>query len=170
MKKLLAIVCSTYMLFASGIVLAESDNQILLKSFHKYGITNCDKFIEKNSSLIGNWNFFISKHANEIDKSVKEASVIQIYGSHNDTIKTDDSYIQTKNQCFLHARSTVTYSGSCRDHVDLNFWYVSSSMPGKDYTQYTNKGGITMQVKEILVGNFNACIQETDRRISAPLG
>ena len=73
----------------------ESSNRILLKAFHKYGITKCDDFIIKNSALKKNWYFLITQHEGHIDKQVKEVSVIQIYGSKDDTIKSDDSYIQT---------------------------------------------------------------------------
>ncbi len=143
---------------------AESNDQILLNSFHEYGITKCDKFILENSRLEGNWNLFISKHAGGIDGSATEVSVIRIWGTENDTVKVDDSYIQTPKNCYLHHRSTVTYPGSCESNVDGNYWYVSNRMPGKDYTTYTNKGGADMQAKEIQVGNFKACIQETGIR------
>lgn len=169
MKKLIVITASTYLALVSGVVLAADDNGKLLNSFHNYGITKCDKFIIKNSGLESHWNYFISRHADDISDTVKEASVIQIYGSVDDTVKTDDSYIQSKNGCFLDSRSTITHSGPCKDHVDMDSWYVSKEMPGKDYTQYTNKGGVTMQVKEISVGNFKACIKETTRRDSVPL-
>lgn len=169
MKKILVLVALAYMTLASGILFAETDNKILVNEFHKYGITKCDKFILQNSKLDENWNIFISKHAKAIDDTVKEASIIQIFGNKNDTVKTDDSYIQSKKGCFVHKRSTVTYSGPCSEHVDLNAWYVSTAMPDKDYTTYTNKGGVGMQAKEISVGNFKACIQETGIRNSAPL-
>lgn len=157
------------MTLTSGIVFAETDDQILLKAFHKYGITKCDKFLIKNSKLDENWNFFISKHADAIDDNVKEASIIQIFGSKNDTVKFDHSYIQSKKGCFVHKRTITTFSGPCSEHVDLNYWYVSTDMPDKDYTTYKNKGGVEMHVKEISVGNFKACIQETGIRNSAPL-
>ena len=143
---------------------AESDDQILLNAFHEYGITKCDKFILENSRLEGNWDFFISKHAGGIDGSATEVSLIKIWGVENDTIKVDDSYIQTPKNCYLHRRSTITFPGTCESNVDGNYWYVSNRMPGKDYVTYKNKGGIEMQAKEIQVGNFKACIQETGIR------
>lgn len=143
---------------------AESDDQILLNSFHKYGITKCDKFILENSRLEGNWNLFISKHAGGIDGSATEVSIIRIWGVENDTVKVDDSYIQTPKNCYLHRRATITYPGTCESNVDGNYWYVTDRMPGRDYVTYTNKGGIVMQAKEIQVGNFKACIQETGIR------
>jgi len=147
-----------------GAAHAESDDQILLNAFHKYGITKCDKFILENSKLEGNWNMFISKHSGGIEGSATEVSIIRIWGTENDTVKADDSYIQTPKNCYMHRRSTVTYPGTCESNVDGNYWYVSNNMPGKDYTTYTNKGGVEMQAKEIQVGNFKACIQETSIR------
>jgi hypothetical protein len=169
MKRILALLASVYITMSSGIVLAETDDQILLNSVHKYGITKCDKFIIKNSKLIGNWNFFISKHKGAINETVNELSIIQIYGSKNDTVKTDDTYIQSNKGCFVHQRSTTSFSGPCSEHVDMTAWYVSTDMPDKDYTSYKNKGGVEMHVKEISMGNFKACIQEVGVRNSAPL-
>lgn len=143
---------------------AENDDQVLLNSFHKYGITKCDKFILENSRLEGNWNFFISKHGSGIDGSATEVSIIRVWGVENDTLKVDDSYIQTPKSCYLHRRSTITYPGSCESNVDGNYWYVSNRMLGNDYTTYKNKGGVEMHAKEIQVGNFKACIQETGTR------
>lgn len=143
---------------------AENDNQTLLNSFHKYGITKCDQFIIEHSKLNGNWNYFINKHSGGIDGPTTEVSVIRIWGSENDTVKVDDSYIQTPKNCYVHTRSTVTFPGSCESNVDGNLWYVSNRMPRKDYTTYTNQGGVDMQAKEIQVGNFKACILETAKR------
>ncbi len=143
----------------------ESTNSSLLKAFHKYGITKCDDFIIQNSSLKHNWHFFISQHKQDIDKEIKEASVIQIHGTKNDTIKTDDSYIQTPEACYLNARFTLTYSGPCSSSIDLDHWYVSEAMPNNDYTEYKNKYGVSLFAKEITVGNFKACIYEYNRRI-----
>lgn len=145
---------------------AKSGDQILLDAFHEYGITKCDSFILEKSPLNGkpNWNFFISKHGGGIDGTATEVSVIQIYGSKDDTVKIDYSYIQTNKACFVHSRSTITYPGTCSSNVDGNYWYVTRKMPNKDYVTYTNSGGIEMQAKEISVGNFKACIQETSIR------
>ena len=107
MRKLFLILVSAYATLASGVVLAVSDDEKLLNAFHKYGLTKCDKFILANSKLKGDWNFFISKHP-DID-GVKEASAIQITGSKNDTVKTDDSYIQTPKACFLHSRLVAVF-------------------------------------------------------------
>lgn len=164
-------VVSSVLVFTSAIFSsmshAQSDNQTLLNSFHKYGITKCDRFILEKSPLKGNWNYFISKHGNHgngIDGTATEVSVIQIFGSKGDTVKIDYSYIQTNKSCFVHSRSTITYPGSCSSNVDGDFWYITNPMPNKDYVTYKNKGGIEMQAKEISVGNFKACIQETSIR------
>ena len=42
--------------------LAESDDDILLKAFHKYGITKCDTFILKNAKLKANWDLLAKSH------------------------------------------------------------------------------------------------------------
>lgn len=79
-------------------------------------------------------------------------------------MKIDDSYIQTPKSCYLHSRAITTFPGPCDSNVDGNYWYVSNRMPGKDYTTYKNKGGIEMHAKEIQVGNFKACVQESSIR------
>jgi len=157
-------------LFFSTASYAQKDNQILLDSFHKYGIKKCDSFIEKNSSLRSNWNFYISKHAGGIDGPATEVTVIQIFGSAGDTVKIADTYIQTPKKCFLTSSWTLTFKGSCESNVDGNSWYVSDPMPSKDYTQYTNAGGVEMLAKEISMGNFKACLQEGMKRVSGPHG
>ena len=163
-------VVSSVLVFTSAIFsstsFAKSDNQILLDAFHEYGITKCDSFILDNSPLNDkkNWNVFISKHAENFDDTVKEVSIIQIYGSKGDTVKVDYSYIQTDKSCFVHSRSTITFPGSCSSNVDSNYWYVTEQMPNKDYVTYKNNGGVEMQAKEISVGNFKACIKETFSR------
>lgn len=164
MKNTLSVVVAAYIAMSSGAAFAVSDDQILLNSFHQYGITKCDKVILKESGLQSDWSFFISKHTSAIDDSVKEASVSQVFGTKDDTVKTDVSYIQSKKACFYHVRNTVTFAGPCKEHIDMNAWYVSTAMNSKDYTEYKNKGGVTMLAKEISVGNFQACIQETSRR------
>ena len=169
MRKLFAIVAEAYITVASSFVFAESDDETLLNAFHKYGITKCDKLILKHSKLKGDWNFFISKHR-DIDASTPEASIIQIRGTKNDTVKEDDSYLQTQKACFLTSRSTTTASGPCKENVNGDFWYVSKEMTPKDYTQYKNKGGVELYAKEIEVGNFKACIQEIVVRDSSPHG
>jgi len=138
----------------------ESSNHRLLKAFHEYGITKCDDFIIENSSLKKNWYFVISKHEDNIDKKIKEVSVIQIYGSKNDTLKSDDSYIQSSEACYLHSRHTLTFAGSCSSNVNLDHWYVSEEMPDKDYTEYKNQHGVRYFAKEITLGNFKACVHE----------
>lgn len=149
---------------------AQSDNQRLLNNFHEYGITKCDQFILENSMLTGNWDLFISKHADGIDGPTTEVSIIRIWGVENDTVKVDDSYIQTAKSCYLHRRATTSFSGPCESNVDGNYWYISNQMPGKDYVTYKNRGGVEMQAKEIQVGNFKACIQETNLRIKGNQG
>jgi hypothetical protein len=148
----------------SSVVFAQNKNKILLDAFHKYGITACDSFILKNSRLQGNWSFSISKHLEGIDGPSTEVSLVTIYGVKGDTVKIDDSYIQTLKNCFLHSRSTITNSGSCESNIDSNEWNITSEMPNKDYATYENKYGIEMQAKEITVGDSKACIKETSVR------
>ncbi|MCK4874795.1 MAG: hypothetical protein KAR81_05230 [Sulfurimonas sp.] len=148
----------------SSTVFAQSKDEILLGAFHKYGVTACDPFILKNSRLRGNWSFSISKHLEGIDGPSTEVSLVTIYGTKGDTVKIDDSYIQTLKNCFLHSRSTITNLGSCESNIDSNDWNISSEMPNKDYTTYENKYGIEMQAKEITVGDSKVCIKETSVR------
>jgi hypothetical protein len=162
--KITKVVLFSLAITVVGGVYAESDDQTLLDSFHEYGITKCDKFILENSSLVANWNYFISKHAGGIDGSATEVSLIRIWGEENDTVKVDDTYIQTPKNCYLHTKLIATYAGSCESNIDGKYWYVSTRMPGKDYTHYENNGGVDMHAKEIRVGNFKACIQETSIR------
>lgn len=146
------------------------DDQTLLDAFHKYGITQCDKFILENSRLVGNWTYFIGKHAGGIEGNATEVSLIRIWGSEGDTVKSDDSYIQTAHRCYLTSRSTLSFPGTCESNINKDHWYVSNKMPGRDYTTFKNKGDIEMQAKEIAVGNFKACIQETLIRKQGPQG
>jgi len=162
-KNLLSIVMICFA--TSSVIFAQSNEEILLDSFHKYGITKCDAFILKNSRLEGNANLFINKHKGGIDGPSTEVSIITIYGKKGDSVKVDDSYIQTAKNCFLDSRSTVTNSGSCESNIDSNYWQVSLKMPDKDYTTYKNRYGIEMQAKEISVGDLKACIKETSIRI-----
>ncbi|MBL1384865.1 MAG: hypothetical protein COA35_009305 [Colwellia sp.] len=157
-----------------GITLANpvfaNNDQTLLKSFHDYGISQCDSFILENSKLESNWNFFINKHAGGIDGPSTEVTITQIFGSKGDTVKTEDTYIQTAKKCFLRQTWTLTFPGSCSENIDGNSWYVSTKMPNKDYTTYTNAGGMELHAKEISMGNFKACVQEGSKRISSSHG
>ena len=149
---------------------AENEDQILLNAFHKFGITKCDKFILANSGLQENWTYYINKHVGGIDGLTTEVSITIIYGSSNDTVKIDDSYIQTPKNCYLHSRATLTFPGPCESNVDGDTWYISDPMAGKDYIQYRNKNGVELLVKEIQVGNFKACVQEFSKRLKGNQG
>ena len=155
--------------FSPSFVIAD-DTQQLLKSFHQYGITKCDSFISENSELKSNWNYFVNKHAGGIDGPTTEVTATRTYGSKGDTVKVEDTYIQTRKKCFLRQTWTVTGAGSCSDNIDGNYWYVDTPMPSKDYTTYKNAGGIELHAKEISLGNFKACIQEGSKRISSDQG
>ena len=147
-----------------------NDDQSLLKSFHKYGITKCDSFILEHSKLKGNWHFFIGKHLGGIDGTATEVSITEIFGSKNDTVKTDDSYIQTAKKCFLRQTWTVTFPGTCSDNIDGDGWYIVTKMPNKDYTKYENGRGVELFAKEISMGNFKLCVQEGSLRLSGNHG
>ncbi|MFA0055404.1 hypothetical protein [Vibrio echinoideorum] len=140
------------------------ERQILLGSFHNYGIKQCDSFILENSVLKSNWNFFINKHAGGIDGPTTEVTLTRIFGNVGDTVKIDDTYIQTAKKCFLRTSATFTYPGPCSDSIDGNSWYVYNEMPNKDYTAYKSSSGVEMYAKEISVGNFKACIHEMSSR------
>ena len=163
MKILLSIVM--IYLVTSSTLFAQNEDKILLTAFHKYGITNCDAFIIKHSKLQTNWNFFLSKHMDGIDGPSTEVTIISIFGNKGDTIKVDDSYIQTAKNCFLHSRATLTNEGSCASSINSERWKVSLEMPNKDYTTYENKYGMEMQAKDISFGNFQACLVETSVRL-----
>lgn len=150
-------------------VLANND-QTLLKAFHKYGIKKCDSFILENSALKSNWNLFINKHSGGIDGPATEVTATQIFGKKGDTVKIEDTYIQTAKKCFLKSNSTLTFPGPCSDSINGSYWYVSTKMPHKDYTGYKNANGVEMLAKEISVGNFKVCIQESFIRKSGSHG
>lgn len=161
------------LLFSSALLscgVSANDDQTLLELFHEYGIKKCDAFILQNSRLQDNWNLFIGKHAGGIDGPTTEVTITRIFGEKGDTVKVDDTYIQTANKCFLRSAWTLTFSGSCADNIDGNAWYISTPMPNKDYTTYKNAGGIEMHAKEISMGNFKACIQEGSKRDSGKHG
>jgi hypothetical protein len=147
-----------------------NDDQTLLNYFHEYGITKCDSFILQNSKLKDDWNLFVGKHAGGIDGPTTEITITRIYGQKGDTVKIDDTYLQTPNKCYLRSAWTVTFPGTCAENIDGNLWYISNPMPGNDYTTYKNAGGIELQAKEISVGNFKACIQEGSKRLSEKQG
>ncbi|WP_133406907.1 hypothetical protein [Parashewanella tropica] len=167
-KKTIALVISFGISIANP-ALANGD-QSLLKSFHEYGISKCDRFILENSKLKSNWNFFIDKHVGGIDGPATEVTVTQIFGSKGDTVKTDATYIQTSKKCFLRKTWTLTFPGACSENIDGNAWYISKKMPNKDYTTYKNAGGIELHAKEISMGNFKACVQEGSLRKSGSHG
>ncbi|MCK6265892.1 hypothetical protein KP803_21790 [Vibrio sp. ZSDE26] len=149
---------------------AASDEQLLINAFHEYGITKCDSFILENSKLKSNWNLFINKQAGGMDGPATEVTITHIFGSKGDTVKNEDTYIQTAKNCYYRGTWTVTFPGSCSESVDGNLWYVSTQMPNKDYTTYKNAGGVELHTKEISMGNFKACVQEGSLRKSARHG
>ncbi|MCD9496882.1 hypothetical protein [Photobacterium carnosum] len=147
-----------------------NDDQSLLNSFHQYGITKCDSFILEHSKLKDNWNFFIGKHLGGIDGTATEVSITEIFGSKNDTVKTDSSYIQTAKKCFLRQTWTTTFPGTCSDNIDGDLWYIVTKMPNKDYTKYENRSRVELFAKDISMGNFKSCVQEGSLRISGNHG
>lgn len=166
-RKLLILAC---LVVGSGHASAESDDQTLLKAFHEYGITKCNKFILEHSRLEGNWNYFISKHAGGIDGLATEVSITRVWGSENDTVKAEESYIQTAKACYVHKRGTTTSAGSCRSAVDANDWQVTSPISGRDYTAYENRGGVSMLAKDVRVGSSTFCIHEYSVRMKGDQG
>lgn len=162
----------SYFAFTSAVAHAvseESDDQKILGLMHKYGITKCDKLILENDKPKTNWNVFVSRPSREIEKTVHTATLVQVFGTLNDTVKTENTYIQSSSGCFIHKTSTISFPGTCSENIDGNKWYVATSMNDKDYTEYKNKGGVSRLAKEIKVGNFNACIQETHLDDNSPL-
>jgi len=144
---------------------AKTNQDILLDAFHKNGINKCDKFIKKNMRLNGNFNVFISKHEDGIDGPSTEVSIVSIYGTKGNTIKFDDSYIQTAKNCALHARSTTTKLGSCSSVINPKQWFRTSPMPNKDYTAYKSREGFDLYAKELSIKDSKVCIMEASMRI-----
>ena len=159
LKLLLSIVLITTTLFA------KSYEDILIESFHKNSITKCDNFIKKNSRIQGHFNVFFSKHQDGIDGKSTEVSIVTIYGEKGNTVKFDDSYIQTAKNCVLHSRSIATKVGSCDSVIDTSTWFRTSPMPKKDYSAYKNKAGFDLYAKELTVGDSKVCIMEASMRI-----
>lgn len=163
MNKLLIFTLVT--ITSAQAIYAQSNQEILLSAFHKNGITKCDKFISKNSRLKDKFNVFISKHENGIDGPSTEVSIVTIYGTKGNTIKFDDSYIQTAKNCVLHSRSIATKEASCDSIINTSKWFRTSPMPDKDYTAYKNKSGFDLYAKELNVGGSKVCIMEASMRI-----
>lgn len=155
---------------AAGALADDEDDRRLLKAFHEFGITRCDSFILQNSRLTGNWYFYMSTHENNVDGPSKEASIIRILGEQGDTIKIDDTFIQSPKKCYLVSRHTLILAGSCASNIDSAHWRVSNSMPDKDYTAYVNRGGVEMHAKEINLGGARACLQEAAIRKNGEQG
>ena len=153
------------MTFSSNLF-AKTNEDILLKAFHKNSITKCDKFIKKHSRLNGHFNVFISKHDDGIDGKSTEVSIVTIYGEKGNTIKFDDSYIQTAKNCVLHSRSVATKIGSCDSIIDTKKWFRTSPMPKKDYSAYKYKLGYDLYAKELTVGDSKICIMQASMRIN----
>jgi len=149
----------------SGQVSASTDG-IVVKAFHKYGITKCDGLISKNTKLMPgtDWQYFLDRQTGGLEGKAVEATITVLYGSKGDTVKTVDTYIQSSKQCYLRSTWTITHPGTCASNMDGDKWYVSSKMPKNDYQTYENGKGATVQAKEISVGNFKACIREGNFR------
>ena len=163
MKKLLLLLI--FILSSTTNIYAKTNEDILLEAFHKNSINKCDKFIKKHMRLQGSFNVFISKHEDGIDGPSTEVSIVTIYGTKGNTIKFDDSYIQTTKNCVLHSRSVATKIGSCDSIIDPNKWFRTSPMPNKDYSAYKNKAGFDLYAKELDVGGSKVCIMEASMRI-----
>ncbi|QMT59163.1 MULTISPECIES: hypothetical protein [unclassified Legionella] len=143
-------------------VVALSDNEQLLKQFHNYGMTHCDKFILMQADLLNkpNRSIDIESPIGELGQGYSTVTLIITYGYKGDTIKQDLSFIETPNRCILTKRATLTSKGPCSQNINPDYWYISKSIPQIDYTSYRNKGDAPMLAKEINVGDFKACIQE----------
>lgn len=153
-------------------VFALKDNHELLKLFHKYGMTKCDKFILKNVNLSNkpNWSLDIEKPNSPLAKGNSIVTLIIAYGKKGDTVKSDFSFVETPNRCILTKRATITFNGSCSKNIDGDYWFISNRMSKLDYTAYQNKGNAPMLAKEVNVGNFKLCIQEFRLTSDSQLG
>lgn len=153
-------------------VFALTDDQNLLVSFHKYGMTKCDKFILQHASLKNkpHWSFDIEQPNKPVGKGYSVVTLVVTYGIKGDTIKRDFSFMQTPDQCIVTERNTLTFNGSCSQNINGDYWYISNQMPEIDYTEYKNKGNAPMLAKEVNMGNFKLCIQEMRLIHSSQLG
>ena len=140
---------------------AQSSNQNLLKQFHKLGITHCDAFIEKNIQVKGEWKFFLSKHAGGIDGPSTEVSMVQIYGTPENSYKNDYTFIQTLKKCFLHKRGLITAQEPCSSAVNSKTWKVQFNLPGFSFKRFKNEKGIVLYSQEL---SDNRCLIEYEFR------
>lgn len=143
--------------------IASNNDLDTLKMFHKYGMTKCDKMILEHASLNkkSNWYTNIERPRTKIENGYSSVTLEEIFGQKGDTVKIDLSFLQTPTKCILTQRGTITFNGSCEKNIDLDKWYVNKKMPELDYTEYRNSGDVPMLAKEVNMGNFKICIQET---------
>ena len=163
----LRILLSFFLALNFNSLFAQENNQIndvLLKKFHKIGITKCDNFIMQHSfidnSKHSNWYYDLIYIPQKNANSTKQATLVFFYGYKNDSVKITYNYSQNDKECILIKVATGTFSGSCIDNVNADYWYVVNNMNNLDYIKYKNPGGVDMYAKEIKVGNFKACITE----------
>ncbi|BCN92228.1 hypothetical protein THMIRHAM_00130 [Thiomicrorhabdus immobilis] len=143
---------------------AQTNKDPMLDEFHKFGITHCDEFIQKNTENMGNWKFFIDKYSGGIDGPSTEVSLTQISGKPGQSFKTDYTFIQTLKQCFLHKRGKITAFDSCAKAVDSKIWTLQFDLPNYGYKRYTDSKGIILYTKELELGGKNACLLEYEFR------
>lgn len=154
----------TASIFTSLPSYAETNKNPILDEFHKFGITHCDEFIQKNTAALGSWKFFIHKHPGGIDGPSTEVSLTQISGKPGQSIKTDYTFIQTLKQCFLHKRGQVTAFDSCDKAVDSKIWNIQFNLPDYDYKRYKDQKGIILYAKELELGGKKACLLDYEFR------
>lgn len=144
---------------------AKNETQPMLKDFHKFGITHCDKFIQKNTATPGSWKYFINKHPSGIDGSSTEVALTQISGNSEQSFKTDYTFIQTLQKCFLLKRGQITAFDSCDKSVDAKIWKVQFNLPDFDYKRYKDKKGIILYAKDIDINGNKACLLDYEFRV-----
>lgn len=160
MKPLLFI---TFML-QSFLANAGDDQTKLLKQFHEFGITHCDEFISKNTATPGAWKFFITKQPGGIDGPSTEVSLTQISGKPGQSFKTDYTFIQTLQKCFLHKSGEIVAFDSCAKAVDKKVWYLQYKLPEFDYERYRDKKGVILFTKEIALEDKKICLLDYEFR------
>ncbi|WP_029408657.1 hypothetical protein [Thiomicrorhabdus sp. Milos-T2] len=144
---------------------AGKSTQTMLKDFHKFGITHCDEFIQKNTATPGSWKYFINKHPGGIDGPSTEVALTQISGSRGQSFKTDYTFIQTLKKCFLHKQGQITAFENCDKAVDKNIWKVQFNLPDYDYKRYKDKTGIVLYAKDIEINGNKACLLDYEFRV-----
>lgn len=149
---------------------AENASGFYFRVAHEAGVTKCDTAINK---VIGSQSSFdIFKiydsgsgddilTASPVDKSLKKIEANFVLGNVGDSFLVTLTVIQDVNTCFVSKRTITTFSNTCKNSIDGNYWNKVNDYSTNDYSRYMNPGNVAILAKDIKVGNFNMCIQDT---------